>query len=76
MDQEEQLKPGDTVDGNATRSARRPSWEDQRAICEAVGKPVQLIEYEKDGREELEFRSTDGVIHFIYMNPNFIRAAK
>jgi hypothetical protein len=50
--------------------------EDQRAISEAVGKPIRLIGFDDDGRAELEFRDSDGVIHFIYINPNAIRAAK
>jgi hypothetical protein len=50
--------------------------EDQRAISDAVGKPVQLVEYDDDGRAELEFTDAHGVIHFIYVNPNFIEPAK
>jgi hypothetical protein len=50
--------------------------EDQRAILEAVGKPVLLNEYDDDGRAELQFTDSDGVIHFIYVNPNAIKAAK
>jgi hypothetical protein len=49
--------------------------EDQRAISEIVGKPVRLNEYDVDGRAELEFKDSSGVIHFIYVNPEFIRAA-
>jgi hypothetical protein len=49
--------------------------EDQRAISNAVGKLVQ-IEYDDDGRAELEFTDADGVIRFIYVNPNFIERAK
>jgi hypothetical protein len=50
--------------------------EDQRAISEVVGKPVRLNEYDDAGRAELEFTDRDGNFHFIYVTPNFIRAAK
>ena len=46
--------------------------EDQRAICEIVGKPVRLNEYDEDGRAELEFTDSEGVIHFIYVSPDVI----
>jgi hypothetical protein len=49
--------------------------EDQQAISEIVGKPILLNDYDDDGRAELEFRDSSGVIHFIYVNPSFIRAA-
>ncbi len=50
--------------------------EDQRAISDAVGKPIVLNEYDEDGRAELEFTDDEGVIHFIYVDPNFIRSAE
>ena len=48
--------------------------EDQEALKEAVGKPVLLLAYDGDGRAELEFKDRHGVIHFIYVNPDTIRA--
>jgi len=39
---------------------------------EAVGKPITLNGYEDDGRAELEFADTEGVIHTIYLDPKFI----
>jgi hypothetical protein len=45
--------------------------EDQRAISEAVGKPVVLNGYGEDGRAELEFTDREDVIHFIYVDPKF-----
>ena len=45
---------------------------DQEAISKAVGKPITLNGYEDDGRGELEFTDTDGVIHTIYVDPKFI----
>jgi len=50
--------------------------EDQRAISEVFGKPVLLNEYDDHGRAELEFTDREGVIHFIYVDPSFIRAAE
>jgi hypothetical protein len=47
-------------------------WRDQEAISKAVGKPMTLNGYEDDGRAELEFTDTEGVIHIIYVDPKFI----
>jgi hypothetical protein len=49
---------------------------DQQAISEAVGKPTALNEYDDDGRAELQFTDDRGVIHFIYVKPDFIRPSK
>jgi hypothetical protein len=49
--------------------------EDQRAISEIVGKPILLNKYEEDGRAELEFTDQYGVIHFIYVRPEFLRSS-
>jgi hypothetical protein len=49
--------------------------EDQQAICEIVGKPIRLNKYDDDGRPELEFTDQHGVIHFIYVRPEFLRSA-
>ena len=49
--------------------------EDQKAISEVVGKPIQLNEYDEDGRAELEFKDRNGNFHFIYVRPEFIRAS-
>jgi hypothetical protein len=48
--------------------------KNQKAISEAVGKPIRLIGYDDDGRAELEFTDAEGVIHFIYVNTSVIRA--
>lgn len=45
--------------------------EDQEAITDIVGKPILLCEYDDDGRAELEFTDRKGLIHFIYVNPDF-----
>lgn len=50
--------------------------EDQRAISEIVGKPVLLRAYDDDGRAEIEFTGSDGVIHFIYVSSDFIKLAR
>jgi hypothetical protein len=47
--------------------------EDQQAIKDAVGKPALLNEYDDDGRAEVEFKDRNGLIHFIYVCPDFIR---
>ena len=49
--------------------------EDQQAISEIIGKPIVLNEYDDDGRAELEFKDRNGVVHFIYVKPHFIRTA-
>jgi hypothetical protein len=46
--------------------------EDQEAISEVVGKTIALNGYEDDGRAELEFTDTEGVLHIIYVDPKFI----
>jgi hypothetical protein len=50
--------------------------EDQQGISEVIGKPVQLSEYDAEGRAELEFTDRAGGIHFVYVSPNVITAAK
>jgi hypothetical protein len=51
------------------------SEEDQQAISEIVGKPIRLIDYDNDGRAELEFTDRSGAIHFIYVSEQAIRTA-
>jgi len=70
-------KPGDMV-----VLAKLPSgmlndlpMEDQKAISEIVGKPTLLREYDDAGRAELEFKDGNGVVHFIYVAPEFVRKA-
>ena len=48
--------------------------KDQQAIFEAVGRTILLNEYDEDGRAELEFTDSEGTIHFIYVNPDYIRS--
>jgi hypothetical protein len=79
MDSYEHRKPvpGDTVLLREVPSGLLDGLptEDQRAISEIAGKPVQLIEYDDAGRAELEFTDREGVVHFIYVNPDHICAA-
>ena len=49
--------------------------EDQRTISEIVGKRILLVDYDDDGRAELEFKDSQGIIHFIYVASEFIRPA-
>ena len=46
--------------------------EDQIAISEVVGKEVLLVDYDEDGRAELEFTDPHGVIHSIYVDPRYL----
>ncbi len=46
--------------------------EDQIAISEVVGKKVLLVEYDENGRAELEFTDPHGVIHSIYVDPRYL----
>jgi hypothetical protein len=46
---------------------------DQRAISEIGGKPVRLLEYDTEGRAEIEFTDGEGVIHCIYLSADTIR---
>jgi hypothetical protein len=48
--------------------------EDQQAINEAVGKPIRLNEYDEIGRAELEFTDRNGIVHKIWVKPDYIRA--
>jgi hypothetical protein len=50
--------------------------EDQEAISEVVGRRVRLIEWDADGRAELEFTDKAGHIHYIYVSENYIQAAR
>ena len=50
--------------------------EDQEAISEIVGRPVVLNGYDELGKAELEFRDKVNTIHFIYVNPDFLKSAK
>lgn len=50
--------------------------EDQKAISETIGKPIHFVGYDNDGRAELEFTDGAGVIHFIYVSPSVIKAAR
>jgi hypothetical protein len=48
--------------------------EDQLAIRDVVGKTVLLLEYDEDGRAELEFTDRQGLVHSIWVEPRFISA--
>jgi hypothetical protein len=45
---------------------------DQRAIKEAIGTLVLLLNYDDDGRAEVEFTDAEGIIHSIFVDPNYI----
>jgi hypothetical protein len=49
--------------------------EDQLAISAAVGKPIILNKYDRDGRAELEFAEpyNEDSSHTIWVDPKFIK---
>jgi hypothetical protein len=47
--------------------------EDQEAIRDRVGKPIKLNDYDEAGRAELEFKDRDGILHYMYVQPRYIR---
>jgi len=49
---------------------------DQRAISAIVGVPLRLSGFDDDGRLELEFVDDDETIHTIYVDRQFVKAAK
>jgi len=77
-DREKRTKPGDAVVLTEVPPGLLDNLpeEDQRAISEAVGKPIALNGYDDDGRAELQFTDQGGIVHFIWVKPDFIRAAK
>lgn len=72
------LRPGDLVILKAVPPGFLDDLpaEDKKAISEVVGKPIVFNEYDDDGRAELEFKDSAGVIHCIYVAPNFITPAE
>jgi hypothetical protein len=50
--------------------------EDQKAILEIVGKPIEFVGYDEDGRAELEFTDGNEVFHSILVGRKFIRPVK
>jgi hypothetical protein len=49
---------------------------DKKAISEIVGRPILLVKYDDDERAELEFTDANGVLHFIYVKPSYIKLVK
>jgi hypothetical protein len=45
---------------------------DQIAIAKVIGTAILLLDYDEDGRAELEFTDAKGIIHFIYVDPKYI----
>jgi hypothetical protein len=78
MNSKAKPRPGDSVvlaEAPAGLLEGIPS-EDQKAILEIIGKSIRLAGYDDEGRAELEFRDADGGIHYIYVDPDIIRAAQ
>ena len=53
-----------------------PPQHDQRAITATVGQPVRLVDYDEVGRAELEFTDKRGDVHYIYVEPAYLRPAE
>jgi hypothetical protein len=74
MTQEMRPKPGDRVVLNGLP----PNWlddlpkSDQLAIASVIGTEVLLLDYDEDGRAELEFTDDAGIIHSIFVDPKYI----
>ncbi len=70
------FKPGDTVILLALPSGFIDDMdaEDREACSAAVGSQVVFNEYDDIGRAELQFTSRDGHIHFIWVEPKFIKS--
>ncbi len=49
---------------------------EQKAILSIIGKPVLLVGYDADDRAELEFMDRNKGIHFVYVDPIYIKAAR
>jgi hypothetical protein len=47
--------------------------EDQKAILEIVGKPIEFLGYDEDGRAELKFTDGNKVFHSIFVRREFVR---
>ena len=75
MGKEETALPGSRVLLTAAPPALLEGLppEDQNAIIAAVGKPILLLRYDQDGRAELEFKDTEGVIHSVFVDPSLLR---
>jgi hypothetical protein len=50
--------------------------KEQKALSEIRDKPVLLVSYDADCRAELSFRDRHKSLHFIYLDPAFIKAVK
>ena len=49
---------------------------EQEAVAEILEKPVLLVGYDADCRAELSFRDRNKSLHFIYLDPVYIKAVK
>jgi hypothetical protein len=71
-------KPGDKV----ILKGLPPNWlddlpkSDQRAITRVIGTTILLLDYDEDGRAELEFTDAKGIIHAIYVDPKYISGTR
>ncbi|MGB2590491.1 MAG: hypothetical protein WA853_02495 [Candidatus Acidiferrum sp.] len=71
-------KPGEMVllTGLPTGFLSDLPREDQLAISDILGKEIRLNRYDEDGKAELEFKDNKGTIHFVFVNPEFVKSKK
>jgi hypothetical protein len=50
--------------------------EDQKAIIDIVGKPIEFVGCDEDGRAELKFTDGNEVFHSIFVGRKFFRRVK
>jgi hypothetical protein len=76
--QSRRLQPGTRVvlKGLPPRFSSNLPLSDRRAIAEVVGRVITFVDYDDAGRAEVQFTDKRGVIHFIYVKPEFIRRAE
>jgi hypothetical protein len=49
------------------------SEDDQRAVFAILNEPIRLNAYDDEGRAELEFTDSQGMIHFLYVSQDLIK---
>lgn len=70
------MTPGDKVilDGVPETLVYGLPWEDQEAICAAIGTEVEFVGMRTATNEaEVEFRAKDGTLHTIWIDLGWLR---
>lgn len=68
------IEVGDTVlyEEAPVSLLRNLPAEDQEAIKFQAGKPMEILAFDQYGYVELEFFASDGAIHTIWIQPEFL----